>query len=92
MLAEQKAFEMCKAQKRWSLVTIQPSVVQGPPPGMRSPLHCVVSNFCNVLRFHVLALLHDIHTSHINEGPSQWSLVSEMMSMCAHVTPRWSVL
>ncbi|CAL5224580.1 g7286 [Coccomyxa viridis] len=33
VLAEQKAFEMCKQQSRWSLVTIQPSVVQGPPPG-----------------------------------------------------------
>ena len=33
VLAEQKAFEMCKQQTRWSLVTIQPSVVQGPPPG-----------------------------------------------------------
>ena len=34
VLAEQKAFEMCKQQSRWSLVTIQPSVVQGPPPGL----------------------------------------------------------
>ena len=34
MLAEQKAFEICKQQSHWSLVTILPSVVQGPPPGM----------------------------------------------------------
>ena len=34
VLAEQKAFEMCRQQSQWSLVTILPSVVQGPPPGM----------------------------------------------------------
>ncbi|CAL8464641.1 g4176 [Coccomyxa elongata] len=33
VLAEQKAFEVCEGQSRWSLVTILPSVVQGPPPG-----------------------------------------------------------
>ena len=37
MLAEQKAYEMHNRQSRWSLVTILPSVVQGPPPGMASP-------------------------------------------------------
>ena len=39
VLAERRAFEMCKQQSRWSLVTIQPSVVQGPPPGMPSSPH-----------------------------------------------------
>ena len=34
MLAEQKAYEVHSRQKRWSLVTILPSVVQGPLPGM----------------------------------------------------------
>ncbi len=34
MLAEQKAYELCEKQKSWSLVTILPSVVQGPPPGV----------------------------------------------------------
>ncbi len=36
MLAEQRAFELCEQQRRWSLVTILPSVVQGPPPGETS--------------------------------------------------------
>lgn len=40
MLAERRAFEMREQQSRWSLVTIQPSVVQGPPPGMLSSHHC----------------------------------------------------
>ena len=33
MLAEQRAFELCRQQRRWTLATILPSVVQGPPPG-----------------------------------------------------------
>jgi hypothetical protein len=36
VLAEQRAFELCEQQRRWSLVTILPSVVQGPPPGETS--------------------------------------------------------
>ena len=48
VLAEQKAFEMCGQQSHWSLVTIQPSVVQGPPPGMWSPLYIIIcSKLCS---------------------------------------------
>ena len=35
VLAEQRAFELCRQQQRWTLATILPSVVQGPPPGAR---------------------------------------------------------
>ena len=33
LLAERRAYELCGEQNQWSLVTIQPPVVQGPPPG-----------------------------------------------------------
>eukprot|EP00884_Botryococcus_braunii_P020637 jgi/Botrbrau1/7257/Bobra.0021s0038.2 len=33
VLAEKKAFELEGQQRQWSLVTIQPPIVQGPPPG-----------------------------------------------------------
>ncbi len=32
-LAERRAHEIAGAQERWTLVTILPGVVQGPPPG-----------------------------------------------------------
>ena len=32
-LAERRAHEIADAQQRWTLVTILPGVVQGPPPG-----------------------------------------------------------
>jgi len=32
-LAERRAHEIAGAQQRWTLVTILPGVVQGPPPG-----------------------------------------------------------
>ena len=35
LLAEKRAFELCGEQSQWSLVTIQPPVVQGPPPGRK---------------------------------------------------------
>lgn len=40
LLAEKRAYELCGEQSQWSLVTIQPPVVQGPPPGMSIP--CVL--------------------------------------------------
>lgn len=36
ILAEKKAFELESQQSQWTLVTIQPPIVQGPPPG-RTP-------------------------------------------------------
>ena len=33
LLAEQRAYEIAQAQRRWTLVTILPPIVQGPPPG-----------------------------------------------------------
>lgn len=35
-LAEQRAWEMCKAQARWDLVTIHPGSVVGPPTSART--------------------------------------------------------
>lgn len=40
-LAEKKAWEMCKAQDRWTLVTIHPSLVLGPPMTSRRDGVCV---------------------------------------------------
>lgn len=39
LLAEQRAYELCEEQSAWSLVTIQPPVIQGPPPGMWQKSH-----------------------------------------------------
>ncbi|KAK9839285.1 hypothetical protein WJX81_005644 [Elliptochloris bilobata] len=33
LLAEKRAYELCAEQDQWTLITIQPPVVQGPPPG-----------------------------------------------------------
>ena len=46
LLAEKRAYELCGEQSQWSLVTIQPPVVQGPPPGGR---HFPYSKSCRAL-------------------------------------------
>lgn len=39
LLAEKRAYELCGEQSQWSLVTIQPPIVQGPPPGRKAVCH-----------------------------------------------------
>ena len=39
-LAERRAHEIADAQQRWTLVTILPGVVQGPPPGAKDNYSC----------------------------------------------------
>ena len=49
LLAERRAYELCGEQSQWSLVTIQPPVVQGPPPGGRAVCQFEVNDIWPVL-------------------------------------------
>ena len=51
-LAERRAHEIAGAQQRWTLVTILPGVVQGPPPGMvHASMSVDICRAANIRRF-----------------------------------------
>jgi hypothetical protein len=97
LLAEQKAFELESQQKQWKLVTIQPPIVQGPPPGEAlldrlvynvKLILCLIGGVYSIQRFWLI----DTHSMRVSKPlHSHWAS-KDRHFMCCWSSCTWDVV